>query len=429
MCRRFIENKYLRRGVLLIFLAAVSLFVIMQSTQNPWSIRVPSGDVNQWFSMAIDMKQGGTLYVDVVDHKGPLLFMIFCAGISLTPHSTLGVWLLEWLWWVITFFLFYKTARLYTQPVTAALAVLLTVEPVQYFFQAGSLVEAWALPFISASLFIFVKYLKSGVFRRAEVCVTGAAMTCAFMLNGNLISVWAFFVPFILVRLLIKKDFKTLGRCALWFMLGMSGAALLFAMWLYLFSSISGFFKWQILYNADTIFQHGSIYHLYSLIMRFTYASSYFVWLHLLALCIIVRRKSYMDLALFAYTGVTLLLVNTSGRDFAHYGIQLIPCALLPAAICMEALYRFWGNKKGVIVSALVFLLLWGRFDVEKFAENIRWTMDESSPWREHATYGYSDYQNVNRWIWQYDDEELRGKVCGIDEDNPNDLGFKMQNR
>ena len=69
-------------------------------------------DTNWYFICGRALMNGLTPYVDFVDSKGPLLWLIYGVGYLLTPHSFIGVFWLECLVLLATLWIGYKMAIL-----------------------------------------------------------------------------------------------------------------------------------------------------------------------------------------------------------------------------------------------------------------------------------------------------------------------------
>lgn len=88
------------------------------------------------------------MYVDVWDHKGPVLFAIQYLGLTLTPHSLTGIWVLEWSSVFLLLWAFYLAAGLVSgNRGLRFLASVLSLHPFYYFYQQGNCVEECALFF------------------------------------------------------------------------------------------------------------------------------------------------------------------------------------------------------------------------------------------------------------------------------------------
>ena len=69
---------------------------------------LPSRDSGVFLYVGWRLLSGDIPYRDVWDHKPPLIYFVDALGLSLTPDSLWGVWLLQFIFIFFTFFLFYK---------------------------------------------------------------------------------------------------------------------------------------------------------------------------------------------------------------------------------------------------------------------------------------------------------------------------------
>src|SRR5688500_9132730 len=75
---------------------------------NPNNMTLPSRDSGVFLYVGWRLLRGDIPYRDVWDHKPPLIYFIDALGLTLTPGSLWGVWLLQGIFIFFTFFLFFK---------------------------------------------------------------------------------------------------------------------------------------------------------------------------------------------------------------------------------------------------------------------------------------------------------------------------------
>jgi hypothetical protein len=91
------------------------------------------------------MTRGLVPYRDLWDHKGPLLYYLQFAGISLHPASTAGIGIQEALALSAAFFLLYRIITSFaSSPISLGIA-LLSLVFVAHFSEGGNLCESWTL--------------------------------------------------------------------------------------------------------------------------------------------------------------------------------------------------------------------------------------------------------------------------------------------
>src|SRR4026209_752218 len=75
---------------------------------NPNNMTLPSRDSGVFLYMGWRFLSGDIPYREVWDHKPPLIYFVDTLGLSLTPDSRWGVWLIQFIFIFLTFFLIYK---------------------------------------------------------------------------------------------------------------------------------------------------------------------------------------------------------------------------------------------------------------------------------------------------------------------------------
>lgn len=380
------------------FLAA-AFFITMASTLNPWSEKLPHLDSAVWLRCAVEMKQGKTMYVDVWDHKGPVLFAIQYLGLTLTPHSLTGIWILEWISVFLLLWAFYLTAGLISENKGLRfLAAVLSLHPFYYFYQQGNCVEEWALPLIAFSLYFFLKYLKTERMIRREILLAGSFMGLSFLLNGNLVAVWVCFVPVIAVRMIWQKKWKELGQCALFF--GGGFLAVLAAVFLILGmqGALGAFLEAYVGFNSSYV-SEVTLRSFISAVLNFAYWDEWFGYVHVALLFLLVhRREADWKWSGFLYSAVSLILINISGRGYEHYGLQLVPCMILPMAVCVDGVYRWCRDRREFLFVLAVISMAWLRFEVAHYQELASWTLTEEGD-NSYAGGKVENYTIVNEWL------------------------------
>lgn len=153
-------HNLLTYGVL--FLAAFLFVSLFSCTTSPLYEHHPfwfHGDSGIFQEMGVCLVQGGTPYVDLFDHKGPILWFIQALGIWISPRW--GIMILQSISLFCTLVLWYKTARLIIgKPCLSVVISLSGLLFLMAFYQRGNLCEEWCLPFISLPLYLY--FYRSG---------------------------------------------------------------------------------------------------------------------------------------------------------------------------------------------------------------------------------------------------------------------------
>ena len=409
-------KKMLARFLIAAGFIVAAIFFCMASTLNPWSEKLPHLDSAVWLRCAVEMKQGKVIYRDVWDHKGPILFAIQVLGLTITPHSLNGIWLLECLFCFTTLWSFYLTASLVSHnKLVCFLAAVCSMHPVYYFFQEGNCVEEWALPLIGFSLYYFAKYMKTGKLIRRDIFVAGFLMGCSFLLNGNLIAVWICYALFIFVKQIWQKQFQEFKCCAIFFISGFLAVSTIVMLILFIQGAFGSFINAYFGFNYGYVsgvtlesFKHS--------VLNFVFRDNWLVYSHMILFFLLVHDRNIKGWlwSAFFYTGITLILISVSGRGYVHYGLQLLPCMIIPMAVCIERIRAWCSNFKEFLLIIIIVGIMVVRFEVLHYEQLIRWTISTKGD-NYYAGGDPENYTIVNEWIGNRWNEEALKKWV-IDE-------------
>lgn len=348
-------------GMDLLFFLLLSLCVGMQLALNPWSNGYPGSDSTVFLYIGERMREGAVPYRDLFDHKGLLLYFIEYLGLCIGNGSFVGVWLLEVVNLFATALLFFKITQLFSRKRTVCYTVvslvLCTVE-CYIVYEGGNLTEEYALPWIALALYIFLKYFIEGSYRFCEIMLLGVSFVAVLFLRGNMVAVWAAFLPVVLIGMIARKEWRDIGRCMAGFLTGTLMGLVPFVVYCLTTGSLGDMLRYYIGFNFGYSDSEGGILPLLSTAWFLFRQTA--VWIAvLLATAWIFRKNRIWRLNLW-FLGVTLVLASMSGRLYYHYGMILLPAMLVPSVLLLEkAGERIKdGTERYLIGIAGVFLVL-----------------------------------------------------------------------
>ena len=121
------ENKRLHSIFIYILFLVFSfgiLFICTASSPryatNPWN------DSNAFLTMGKAMTGGLTIYKDIFEQKGPLLYLLHAAACLISDTSFVGVYVVQSVFLSFTLFAAYKIASLYVTTVWSIISAVLT---------------------------------------------------------------------------------------------------------------------------------------------------------------------------------------------------------------------------------------------------------------------------------------------------------------
>lgn len=206
--------------IILIFTFAL-LFIVSNMSptyySNEWS------DVNVYFNIGKAIFNGRTLYTEVFDHKGPLIFFIYGLGYLISNDSFFGVFLIEVLGWFAMSCAIFYLAKLYLNNGPAFLVAISIQVLAVKLIKAGGAAEEFILIFNCISLYYFIKYFKdknASTHKPYYMLIHGIMCSMVLFTKINLILFWFFPLLGIFINLLLHKEYKNFIINALMFILG-----------------------------------------------------------------------------------------------------------------------------------------------------------------------------------------------------------------
>ena len=225
---------------LLLFLFAVLLITVFSTCSflyplNPWD------DANVYMTIGNAMLSGKALYVDIFDHKGPVLFFLHEWAAMLSRSSFIGIYLLEivccyvyllYSWKIITSLQTpsnspsmgrnKESLALEGEVWRGSFVFLLGILTYSSdFFSYGDSVEEFALPIFAHSLYLMLGFVKEErIPSRLNSIFMGIGVALLFWMKFNLLF---FYVGGFLVLLWIawkRSQMKDFWQVVLWAFIG-----------------------------------------------------------------------------------------------------------------------------------------------------------------------------------------------------------------
>lgn len=360
--KKWSQSKYINVFLwcaVVISLILGALYVVLASPLNPKSVRLPDIDSSIFIYFGYGIRAGMTPYVDMVDHKGPLLWTIEWLGLTLGNGNMTGIWFLEWLMMFIDLLLLFFCARFFIKNrALCLLAVGISVMPIVYLYQGGNFSEEWSLPFILLALYIFLDYLEKQKLTIFRIIICGACMGAVLCIRPNMIGVWIAFVFVVLIRMILRKDWKLLGKCMLGFLGGVGLVVIPYIIYYACKGALREMWEWSILNNigyveagSSSVFSLGTI--------RYFLDIECLLYVPVLAMVFVAlcqRRFDWIWGSALFYT-ISLLLCTMGGRTIPHYAMVLIPCLIIPISYVLSEIVRLVGKYHYIVCFVLIVIL------------------------------------------------------------------------
>ncbi len=314
----------------------IGMFVFSFNT-SPLTPNMMGVDSSIFSLLGKGIVSGKTLYVDLFDHKGPLIFFVNALGHLLGGRT--GIFFVQCITGLICLIFSYKTVRILRPdgqylPWKTVLTVF--VPGYVYFFytfERGNLTEEYSLLFICASLFLFCKYAANAGCNPSHPPVYAvwygiSLAALAFFRLNNAVTVGAgIFVIF--CNLLYKKQLRNLLLNLAAGLAGMAAVIVPTVLYFHSCSALDEMLYATFLHNFEIAANTGHASVLSKpqifLILYAPAAFSAFLWItH------VIKKR---QLAVFDYLTVTILILNLASlwiaNRFPHYFAVFVPVYIM----------------------------------------------------------------------------------------------------
>jgi Dolichyl-phosphate-mannose-protein mannosyltransferase len=329
------RNRYLNlSNTLLPMLASTLGTIVALFPNNPNNMTLPSRDSGVFLYVGWRLLNGEIPYRDVWDHKPPLIYFVDAFGLTLTPHSLWGVWLLQFIFLFFTLFFIYKLLDNEFGIFAALAGATVLTSGLLTILEKGNVTEEYALVFQALGFWLFILAWKKGFPVPASFWI-GLLGGLAFNFKQTTIGIWITYGLFLLaIRLFQRKlPFKDL----LSLLAGWLVPSIVLVIYLASQNALEDFWEQAFLYNFVYIGTHEGIRRLIPLFLKgFLYLQNGWVlylsvlgWLVGLAY-VLVRRKTIAEihpliLIVLVNLPIEIILIAVSGRSILHYYLTPLP--------------------------------------------------------------------------------------------------------
>ncbi len=322
----------------ILFVAAFLFVFLFSCTTSPLYEHYPfwfHGDSGIFQEMGVCLSQGGTPYVDLFDHKGPVLWFIQALGMTISPKW--GIMALQILSLFCTLIIWYKTIVLIVRkPIPSVLISLSGLLFLLAFYQRGNLCEEWCLPFISLPIYLYIRNAKgknnnSPLYSHTDSFIIGLCVGIIAMIRLNNTAPIIGFVLWHLIKCIQAKDFKRLWK-DIAIMCG--GMAIVFVLcslfylakagWTGVYEMIYGTFAFNFLYFGNknalpflSLAQHYILPVVFLLTLLLLYA----------------KHNTEASISVPCFISIVASILAIGSFDFWHYTMIFIPLFVITSAL------------------------------------------------------------------------------------------------
>ncbi len=261
-------------------LAIVGAFIMtFCSYTSPAFYFDTSPDNNAFFTVGKAMMHGIVPYKDIFEQKGPYVYFLHGLAYLVSSRSFLLIFLVEIATVTAAMFFVYKLAKLLNASELPALLTAL-LSPLLFlyhpYYDYGDTVEFFTLPLLLSLIYLMV-LLDHRNFRVSHwwYFAQGALVGIVFLSKYTLLGAWIVFYLVLVGRLLVKRQWRQLGRVIGWSAGGFLLATLPWLLYFLMTGSLRAFINVYILFNTK-VYLTSSVAAFANLVQSVTLVSQFY---------------------------------------------------------------------------------------------------------------------------------------------------------
>ena len=331
-----------RKLFIILYCLIISIITLLLNSKN--SPLYPFNgwdDFNSFYTVGSNWYKGLIPYRDLVDQKGPLLYLIYLIAYLITPNKFIGIFILEILFLTITLYISNKIIKLFIKNKSNLIILPLygTLLTTSISFVEGGSAEEFNLLFTTITIYYILKYLKNSNLTNItnkDIIINALMCGLSIMIKYNTIGLWFIMMAIICLNLFKQKKYKEAISKGILFIFIMLLPFILFSIYFYLNNALYDFlniyfyiniFKYSTntnillkIFNSIYYFTTSLFKNIPTLILIFI-----IVYYHLLNLFIkfkkitITKKKiTFLTISLF-----TIIILNFS-QEYRPYNVVAI---------------------------------------------------------------------------------------------------------
>ncbi len=250
--KKFFQNY--KNQVFVSIYAVIALLLCSKSSPlfyfNDWV------DANSFFTVGKSMFNGITLYKDIFEQKGPMLYLIHGLGYLISHTTFNGVFAFEAIAFAITLIYAYRLLCLFFNEniaLTGTFLLPLFILGAKYFAQ-GSSAEEYILCAQMVSLYYlanyFVKEYSQNTVDLRHMFIHGLMFSTVLLIKYNIAAFWFFPIATVFISFIIKKQFKKAICSLLVFAAGSFAVIIPWFIYFLVNGALNDFIEVYFLFNA-----------------------------------------------------------------------------------------------------------------------------------------------------------------------------------
>lgn len=303
-----------------LFLGIITWFTLATSVRK--GLPLLDASIFEYFGYA--MSHGQRMYLELFDHKGPVIFLINYLGYSI--GASLGIKILYIASLIVFFYIGYYISRLFTGIRNSFVVLVITFIIFESFFEGGWGLEGYILPCLTYSLYIFLKYFLEDKINKYEIILSGFSFAVVLFTKANMIGIWLIFSLLVTIKLIYQKQFSIFLKYIALFITGSALFIVPLCCFLWFQGSLKEMFYQSVVMNF--IYSKESGYLTVMEMIKWYMNQVNVLQLNLMIVIAMIAVWKQYGIKILFYNGAfifCLMLALISKRAYLHYLIVLIP--------------------------------------------------------------------------------------------------------
>ncbi len=357
-----------KRNSIIFFILSIVMFCLIFSlscTNSPFYSSTVSSHC--FFTVGKSIFHGHTLYKDILEQKGLLIYALQIPAYLLSNTTVLGVWIIQLILMIPSAILCYKTSNLFLKsPIKNCISTILFAFLIftSNSFAAGGIVEVYVLPLFMYSIYSAVKYYENGKgIPLKSIFLSGIFCGIMFWMKYSLVGFYIGYMLYICIKALLKKDLKSCLSNAFIFLLGFILVTIPCVLYFVINNAVPELFEYYFLNNISGYGKKLSILTLILGYIKAIIKQSYWnlpLVLNILIGIIYLIKKTKKETILILLSSIFVHFIITfiHGSMFPYYLFAFAPFAVFAPLVLFELPLNFTYKKSTHIYLLRSFLLI-----------------------------------------------------------------------
>lgn len=344
----FLERICSNRWFPLLFIPIAVCFLLLYSATTSPLYLDEGCDSVIFKTMGLAILQGKIPYVDIFDHKGPVLYLINAMGQWMIP-GRYGIFAFQVFSLSMALFFLFKISRLFLKGFLSFVWLIVSLCILGVFFEGGNLTEEWNLPYLVIPLYYAMAYFSKNTEQRFPIyycLIFGLCFGIAFFIRPNdaVAQIGGVMVG-IAMWLMYKKQYGSLLRGIVYFALGFVIIAFPIVAWFGINGALGDLYYGLLQFNAK--YSEGIL----SLVLSAFGKTKVKFFIFFVVFAVMVYNTSFKRLLVLLIPILAFVVVLIGKMSFPHYYIVVVPYFMLFFVfLCLQR------NKSIIICSISVML-------------------------------------------------------------------------